>query len=75
MNVKVSPLNVISSHLEAIIYYLTSLKRNSCQKATKALFGIEYESNLSVKHNYDERGTFKIYRNFSFGHVNFEQEC
>ena len=26
------------------------------------------------KHNYDERGTFKIYRSFGFGHVNFERE-
>ena len=28
---------------------LFSLKRNSRQKATKALFGIEYECNLRVK--------------------------
>ena len=26
-------------------------------------------------HNYDERGTFKIYRSFVFGEANFEREC
>ena len=44
------------------IIILSSLKWNSCQKATEALFVIEYESNLRVKHNYDERGAFMIYR-------------
>ena len=50
-------------------------KWNSRRKATKALFAIEYESNLRVMHNCDERGTFKIYRICVFGHIHFEWEC
>ena len=35
--------------IPAILVWCAELKRNSRQKATKGLFGIEYESNLRVK--------------------------
>ena len=48
-------------------------KWNSHQNATEAFFVDVYESNLHVKHNDDERGTFKIYRIFVFGSSSFSQ--
>ena len=48
-------------------YCHPSLKWNSRQKATKALFAM----NMSQTFIYDERGTFKIYRSFVFGQANF----
>ena len=46
-----------------------SVKSNPCKKATKAFFVIEYESEM---HNYNERGTFKIYRSLVLRQAYFQ---